>query len=154
MTRESLFQIILKCHERLGHSGREKTWSEVQANYSWIRYDTISLYLKSCSQCSLRKPLKNRHCGKPIISIGFLSRVQIYLIDMEDIVETEMIIPEGPQIKEDVVETEMIIQKVSQIHGEPNSGVSLCNLSQLDSLSNISLFFRRGSMGGAALVRI
>ena len=82
MTRESLFQNIKKCHERVGHSGREKTWSEVQANYSWIRYDTISLYLKTCSQCSLRKPLKNRPCGKPIISLGFLSRVQIDLIDM------------------------------------------------------------------------
>ena len=82
VTRESLFQNIKKCHERVGHSGREKTWSEVQANYSWIRYDIISLFLKTCSQCSLRKPLKNRPCGKPIISLGFLSRLQIDLIDM------------------------------------------------------------------------
>ena len=82
MTRECLFQNIKKCHERVGHSGREKTWSEVQANYSWIRYDTISLFLKTCSQCSLGKLLKNRPCGKPIVSLGFLSRVQIDLIDM------------------------------------------------------------------------
>ena len=82
VTRESLFQNIKKCHERVGHSGREKTWSEVQANYSWIRYDTISPYLKTCSQYSLRKPLKNRPCGKPIISLGFLSSFQIDLIDI------------------------------------------------------------------------
>ena len=42
--RESLFQNNKKCNECVWPSGCEKTWSEVQANYSWIRYDTVSLF--------------------------------------------------------------------------------------------------------------
>ena len=82
MTKDGLFEIIKRCHERVGHSGREKTWREVHSNYSWVRYDAISLFLQTCTQCSLRKPLKNRPCGKPIISLGFLTRCQVDLIGM------------------------------------------------------------------------
>ena len=82
MTKDGLFEIIKRCHERVGNSGREKTWREVHSNYSWVRYDAISLFLQTCTQCSLRKPLKNRPCGKPIISLGFLTRCQVDLIDM------------------------------------------------------------------------
>ena len=72
----------MRCHDRVGHSGREKTWREVHTNYFWVRYYIISLFLQTCTHCSLRKPLKNRPCGKPIISLGFLTRCQVDLVDM------------------------------------------------------------------------
>ena len=35
---EDMFETILRCHDRVGHSGRDKTWNEIKTNYSWIKF--------------------------------------------------------------------------------------------------------------------
>ncbi|XP_046581445.1 KRAB-A domain-containing protein 2-like [Haliotis rubra] len=82
ITKEEIFDTVKRCHTRVGHSRRAKTWDEIKANYSWIRHDLVKLFLSTCHECSTRIPLKKPASGKPIISLGFLTRVQIDLIDM------------------------------------------------------------------------
>ena len=82
VTKEDCFETIKKCHERVGHSGRTKTWDDIRSNYSWVRHPLIQLYISTCAACSTRVPVKNPPAGKPIISLGFLTRVQMDLIDM------------------------------------------------------------------------
>ena len=75
VTKEELFDTLVRCHERVGHSGRKKTWDEVHLNYSWIKHGTISLFLQTCTTCGVRRPLKPPPSGKPIISLWFLTRL-------------------------------------------------------------------------------
>ena len=42
----------------------------------------IELFLQTCQGCQVRVPLKKPKSAKPIISLGFLTRVQADLIDM------------------------------------------------------------------------
>ena len=76
-----MFETLVKCHERVGHSGRRKTWDEVKKNYAGIRFDVIPLFLSTCKQCNERRPAKNPPSGRPMIALGFLTRVQMDLID-------------------------------------------------------------------------
>ena len=94
------FGLLCSCHIRVGHSRRAKTWDEIKANYAWIRHDIVKLFVATCRECSTRvplkkpaagkplktpaagKPLKKPAAGKPTISLGFLTRLQIDLIDM------------------------------------------------------------------------
>ena len=57
VTRDEVFEVISKCH-------------------------TIGLFIETCYICSTRKPLKKPTAGKPIISLGFLTRIKVDLIDM------------------------------------------------------------------------
>ena len=81
VAKESMFETLIKCHERVGHSGRRKTWDEVKKNYAGIRFDVIPLFLSTCKQCNERRPAKNPPSGRPMIALGFLTRVQMDLID-------------------------------------------------------------------------
>ncbi|CAH1258983.1 KRBA2 [Branchiostoma lanceolatum] len=80
--KEDIFDTIKCCHTRVGHSRRDKTWLEINNNYSWIRHDLLALYLSTCRECSTRVPLKKPAAGRPIISLGFMTRMQMDLIDM------------------------------------------------------------------------
>lgn len=81
ITKEEYFDTILKCHEKVGHSGRDRTWNEVKSNNAGVKYAAIDVFLKTCSVCLKRQPAKCPPCGKPIIDLEFLSRLQIDLID-------------------------------------------------------------------------
>ncbi|CAF1510262.1 unnamed protein product [Didymodactylos carnosus] len=79
---ESFYHIIQECHKNISHGGRDKTIAEVAIHYSWIPRNVIEIYLKHCSACQLRKPIKHPVVSKPIISLGVMTRLQIDLIDM------------------------------------------------------------------------
>ena len=66
--------------------------------------------------------------GKTPYEIVFGQSARCHLSELEELASQDLL---DESELEDIVETEMIIQKGSQIHGEPNSGVSSCNLSQL-----------------------
>ena len=82
VTRDEVFNVIHKCHLIIEHSGRDKTLHEVKKSYAGIRFPLIDLYIEACTTCFTRKPLKKPIAGKPIIALGFLTRVQVDLIDM------------------------------------------------------------------------
>ncbi|XP_019630661.1 PREDICTED: uncharacterized protein LOC109474743 [Branchiostoma belcheri] len=79
---KEVFDTIKRCHSRVGHSRRDKTWVEIKNNYSWIRHGFVELYLRTCPGCSTRVPLKKPAAGRPIISLGFMTRMQMDLIDI------------------------------------------------------------------------
>ena len=80
--KEDMFDTIKQCHQRVGHSRRDKTWDEAHKNYAWIRRESVEFFLQTCPDCSVRVPVKKAKATKPIISLGFLTRVQVDLIDM------------------------------------------------------------------------
>ena len=49
-TKEETFDTILRCHMRVGHTGRDKTFDEVKKNYSWVNRNSLS-------SCSSRRAL-------------------------------------------------------------------------------------------------
>ena len=81
--------------------------------------------------------------GKIPYEIVFGQSARRHLSELEELASQDLL---DECELEDIVETEMIIPEGSQNHSEPNSGASPCNSSQLDCSSNISLLFSRGSM--------
>ncbi|CAM4825935.1 unnamed protein product [Rotaria magnacalcarata] len=82
VTYEELYTKLYECHNRVSHPGRDKTWKEVKAKYSWIPYDAVMLFIKLCDSCSSRQNFAKSSATKQILSIDYLSRIQISLIDM------------------------------------------------------------------------
>ena len=81
-TKEEMFDTILRCHLRVGHTGRDKTFDKVKKNYAWVNRNMVLFFPQTCPVCNTRKPVKQPKAGKPIISLSFLTRVQVDLIDM------------------------------------------------------------------------
>ena len=77
-----MYSIISQCHQAVGHSGRDKTWDKVNSNYSWIRRDAVKLFLDTCPDCNIRKPVKRQKTSKSEISLCFMGCVHLNLIDM------------------------------------------------------------------------
>ncbi|CAF1570775.1 unnamed protein product [Rotaria magnacalcarata] len=82
---ENLYTKIKECHERVGHHGRDKTWIEVKDQYGWVPLDTVKLFISQCDVCSNRKTFPKPAAEKPIVSIGYFTRLQVDLIDMRSI---------------------------------------------------------------------
>ncbi|KAK7097700.1 hypothetical protein V1264_004638 [Littorina saxatilis] len=83
--KEDLYDTIKRCHIRVGHSGRTKTWAEVSANYAWIKHGLVLLFIGTCRECATRISIKKPPAGKPIISLGFMTRMQMDLIDFTSV---------------------------------------------------------------------
>ncbi|CAF1150067.1 unnamed protein product [Didymodactylos carnosus] len=79
---ESFYHILHETHEQTGHGGRDKVRYEISQHYSWIPSKAIDIFLSGCVACQVRKPVKNHVVPKAIISLGFMTRVQIDLIDL------------------------------------------------------------------------
>ncbi|CAF4364535.1 unnamed protein product [Rotaria socialis] len=85
ITHEKIYEKINECHIAVGHSGRDKTWAEVKSRFSGIPQQAVSLFINICDACQIRRSFPKTPCGKPIISIGFLTRLQVDLIDMRSV---------------------------------------------------------------------
>ncbi|CAF2691319.1 unnamed protein product [Rotaria sp. Silwood2] len=79
---EAFHKIIFEAHIAVSHGGREKTYSEISSQYSWLPRFCVEIFLKQCLPCQTRKPIKHHVVSKPIISLGIMTRLQIDLIDM------------------------------------------------------------------------
>ncbi|CAF4625883.1 unnamed protein product, partial [Rotaria sp. Silwood2] len=79
---ENLFETLNECHLSVGHLGRDKTWHEVKRRYAQIPLELVKLFLSLCDQCASRKTFPKPVVGKPIVSVGFMTRIQMDLIDM------------------------------------------------------------------------
>ena len=54
VAKESIFETLVKCYERVGHSGIRKTWDEVKKNYAGLKYGIVALFISTCKQCTER----------------------------------------------------------------------------------------------------
>ncbi|CAF2745866.1 unnamed protein product [Rotaria sp. Silwood2] len=79
---ESYFTILKDIHEKTGHGGRDKMRYEFSHHYYWLPSTVIDLFLQCCVSCQLRKPVKNPVVSTAIISIGYMTRLQMDLIDL------------------------------------------------------------------------
>lgn len=66
---------------RTGHGGRDKMRHEINQHYYWIPSQVIDLFLQCCTSCQVRKSVKTPVVSTAIIAVGFLTRLQIDLID-------------------------------------------------------------------------
>ncbi|CAM4983014.1 unnamed protein product [Rotaria socialis] len=85
ITFENLYEKIKECHVAVGHSDRDKTWSEVKRRYAGIPQQAIDICIRMCDACQTRRSIPKPACGKPILSVGFLTRLQVDLIDMHSV---------------------------------------------------------------------
>ncbi|CAF3556660.1 unnamed protein product [Rotaria socialis] len=91
---EAYYNVIGEAHVTISHGGRDKTIYELNTHYRCIPRFAVEMFLKQCVPCQIRKPLKQHVIGKPIISLGVMTRLQIDLIDMRtrpDILKPDII---------------------------------------------------------------
>ncbi|TFK79895.1 hypothetical protein K466DRAFT_559555, partial [Polyporus arcularius HHB13444] len=53
--REQIYDILCICHQRVKHSGRDKTSAEIRKTFDWIPKDLVSLFVKHCPTCMHKK---------------------------------------------------------------------------------------------------
>ncbi|XP_074647573.1 SCAN domain-containing protein 3-like [Tubulanus polymorphus] len=80
---EDLDQIILSCHEAIGHGGENATFKKVQENYFGVIRIHVRNTLKKCKVCTLKSSQTGRAPVIPIISQNVFERIQVDLIDMQ-----------------------------------------------------------------------
>jgi hypothetical protein len=78
---ESYFIVLKNTHENTGHGARDKMRYEINQHYYWLPSQVIDLFLQCCSSCQVRKYIKTP-VSTAIVSVGFLTRLQIDLIDL------------------------------------------------------------------------
>ncbi|CAF4134003.1 unnamed protein product [Rotaria magnacalcarata] len=79
---EHYYQILQEAHLKTGHGGRDKMRHEITQHYYWIPSKIIDSFLSTCMSCQVRRPLKLHVIPTAIISLGFMTRLQMDLIDM------------------------------------------------------------------------
>lgn len=65
------------------HGSHDKMRHEVAQHYYWIPSIIIDIYLTCRVACQLRKPVKIHVVSTAILSLGFLTRLQMDLIDLQ-----------------------------------------------------------------------
>ena len=91
VTKENLFDILLKAHYNTGHGRRDKMHHELKIAYDGIKIDHLILFLKFCKECATIKA-RRATAGivvKPILSDHFDARMQIDLVDMQSTKDNE-----------------------------------------------------------------
>ncbi|CAF2120259.1 unnamed protein product [Rotaria magnacalcarata] len=88
---ENLYEKIKECHEKVGHRGRDKTWLEVKKQYAWIPMDSVKIFVSQCDICSKRnaEAFLGPLAEKPTDSYVYLNRLQMDLLDMQNISDGE-----------------------------------------------------------------
>ncbi|CAF4190830.1 unnamed protein product [Rotaria magnacalcarata] len=75
VTHEQIYYRVVDCHVAVGQSGRDKTWAEIKRLYAGIPHQAVSIYINMCDTCQIRRSFPTPISGKPIVSIGFLTRL-------------------------------------------------------------------------------
>ncbi|KAF7970338.1 hypothetical protein HWV62_24298 [Athelia sp. TMB] len=53
--QEQLYDILVFCHARSDHGGRDKTCAIVKQHYSWVPKELTAMFVKACSICTLKR---------------------------------------------------------------------------------------------------
>ncbi|CEJ93248.1 hypothetical protein VHEMI08853 [[Torrubiella] hemipterigena] len=77
-----VFDIIVKEHLRLLHTGQDKTWDAIKLRYYGIKREDVIFVVKRCKNCALNRPSAIKAPLVPIISERAWERIQADLIDM------------------------------------------------------------------------
>ncbi|CAF2130101.1 unnamed protein product [Rotaria magnacalcarata] len=78
---ESYFVVLKDIHKKTGHGARDKMRHEMNEHYYWMPTQVIDIFLQCCTSCIVRKSFKLPVTPSAIVSVGFLTRLQIDLID-------------------------------------------------------------------------
>lgn len=55
---------------------------KVKRRYAYVPLEMIKLFISLCDQCVSRRIFPKPVVGKPIVSVGFMARMQMDLVDM------------------------------------------------------------------------
>ena len=82
-TKENAFEILWQIHSvQRGHCGVDKTEDLVKHRYYGLPRKIVSFFVRTCPTCQLKMVQHSQPRLKPIRSDGFMSRMQIDLVDM------------------------------------------------------------------------
>ncbi|GAA5891958.1 hypothetical protein JCM6882_007420 [Rhodosporidiobolus microsporus] len=49
--REDIYEVLVECHRKMEHGGREKTFKEVRTKWSWVPKELVARFIKICPSC-------------------------------------------------------------------------------------------------------
>ncbi|CAG8617751.1 3347_t:CDS:2 [Gigaspora rosea] len=87
---DKIYKMLCSLHQgALKHVGSSKLWVTVSEQYCYIIQSFIKEFVKNCTTCATRRNFPNPVAAKPIISNAFLNRVQVDLISMTSIPDSD-----------------------------------------------------------------
>jgi hypothetical protein len=75
--------MLKETHVKMGYGGRDKMPHQIDQHYFWIQSKIINSFLPAFASCQVRKPLKLLGIPNAIISLDFVTRLQLDFIDMQ-----------------------------------------------------------------------
>ncbi|KAG9321124.1 hypothetical protein KVV02_000706, partial [Mortierella alpina] len=69
-TKECLYDVLVYCHRKSSHGGRDKTSAEVRQHYSWVPKELIARFVKHCPLCLSRRGPQQRQGSSPVPGPG------------------------------------------------------------------------------------
>ncbi|CAF2245276.1 unnamed protein product [Rotaria magnacalcarata] len=78
---ESYFVVLKDIHKKTGHGARDKMRHEMNEHHYWMPAQVIDIFLQCCTSCIVRKSFKLPVTRPAIVSVDFLTCLQIDLID-------------------------------------------------------------------------
>jgi hypothetical protein len=81
LTDHQAYDIIVRSHLNLNHTGTDKTMADIGATYYGITRQEVSWLLQHCSTCVKNRTQKQWAPIRPIVVSELFGRVQIDLID-------------------------------------------------------------------------
>ncbi|CAF3993423.1 unnamed protein product [Rotaria magnacalcarata] len=72
---------MLYIHKKTGHGARDKMRHEMNEHHYWMPAQVIDIFLQCCTSCIVRKSFKLPVTRPAIVSVDFLTCLQIDLID-------------------------------------------------------------------------
>nr|CAG8617601.1 2599_t:CDS:10 [Entrophospora candida] len=82
LVKEDLYKVFCEAHLENNHGGQSQTWKNIKKNWDGVKQDLIEQLVKKCTTCaSRRNSVKPNLAAKPILASGFMSRLQVDLVD-------------------------------------------------------------------------
>lgn len=53
--KEQIYGVLVECHRRANHAGRDRTDAIIRPFFSWVPKELVALFLKACPTCNLKR---------------------------------------------------------------------------------------------------
>ena len=84
LIKEEIFNEIFRAHQKVAHAKSRRTYDEMKKRFGGggVNLEFVEMFVKTCPECSTRPVTRPPPAGQPIISVGYLTRVQMDLVHM------------------------------------------------------------------------
>ena len=124
--KRDIYKTLSDAHSAIAHRGRDKTERYIRESFSEVSQDVVTLFVSLCKLHQEQKSVTNhlkKPIIKPILASGFLSHVEIDLIDFRNLpgFPSTLHSDNGGEFKSKKMSEFCKVNNIKQAHGAPRT---------------------------------